>query len=48
MALARKLSTALGIEVLAHVNGALNFTLSILLTTGWIRSGGSASASIDA
>jgi uncharacterized membrane protein YozB (DUF420 family) len=26
----------LGIEVLAHVNGALNFTLSILLTTGWI------------
>ena len=26
----------MGIEVLAHVNGALNFTLSILLTTGWI------------
>jgi uncharacterized membrane protein YozB (DUF420 family) len=26
----------LGIEVLAHVNGALNFTLSILLTTGWL------------
>ena len=24
------------IEVLAHVNGALNFTLAILLTTGWI------------
>ena len=26
----------MGIEVLAHVNGALNFTLSILLTTGWV------------
>lgn len=26
----------MGIEVLAHVNGALNFTLAILLTTGWI------------
>ena len=26
----------MGIEVLAHVNGALNFTLSILLTTGWL------------